>query len=92
MLLESGALAEAARSYEDARQSTDDPLLQERGLALVAELGEAAGEALAAAAATVQTAHREHLFRMVTALPPSAVSKPLLDQLGAGLEDPSEDG
>ncbi|MHC4391690.1 MAG: outer membrane protein assembly factor BamB family protein, partial [Planctomycetota bacterium] len=30
LLLESGALAEAARSYEDARQSTDDPLAQAR--------------------------------------------------------------
>lgn len=69
----------------------DDPLLQERGLALVAELGDAAGEALAAVVDKVEPARREHLFRMVTALPKAALSRPLLDQLVAGLEDPSED-
>ncbi len=69
----------------------DDPLLQERGLALVAALGDAAGEALAAVVDKVEPARREHLFRLVTALPGSALSRPLLDQLVAGLEDPSED-
>ncbi len=69
----------------------DDPLLQERGLALVAELGDAAGEALAAVVGKVEPARREHLFRMVTALPIAGLSRPLLDQVVNGLEDPSED-
>lgn len=69
----------------------DDPLLQERGLALVAELGDAAGEALAQAVVQVEPARREHLFRMVTALPASALSRSLLDQMVLALEDPSED-
>lgn len=69
----------------------DDPLLQERGLALVAELGDAAGAALAAIASQVETTGREHLFRMVTALPASALTKPLLDQLVASLDDPAEE-
>src|SRR5690606_20067954 len=69
----------------------DDPLLQERGLSLVAELGDAAGEALAKAVGQVEPARREHLFRMVTALPAAALSRSLLDQMVAALEDPSED-
>ncbi|MCX4245787.1 HEAT repeat domain-containing protein [Paraliomyxa miuraensis] len=69
----------------------DDPLLQERGLSLVAELGDAAGEALAKAVGQVEPARREHLFRMVTALPAAALSRALLDQMVAALEDPAEE-
>lgn len=84
-------LAGDADAVAPVLEVMDDPLLQERGLALVAELGAAAGEALARVASQVQSTRREHLFRMVTALPASALTKPLLEQLVAALDDPSED-
>ncbi|MCA9707382.1 MAG: HEAT repeat domain-containing protein, partial [Myxococcales bacterium] len=59
--------------------------------ALVTALGEAAGEALVAVIDRIEPAPREHLFRMVTALPGAALSEPLLEQLVAGLSDPTED-
>lgn len=69
----------------------DDPLLQERGLGLIAALGDAAGPALADAADHVEPGRREHLFRLVTALPAAALTRPLLDRLVAALQDPSEE-
>lgn len=84
-------LAGDAEAVAPVLMVMDDPLLQERGLALVAELGDAAGEALAQAVVQVEPARREHLFRMVTALPASALSRSLLDQMVLALEDPSED-
>ncbi len=69
----------------------DDPLLQERGLGLIVELGDIAGPVLADAANQVEPGRREHLFRLVTALPPAAITRPLLDRLVAALADPSED-
>lgn len=69
----------------------DDPRLQERALALVAELGDDAAPALAEASSSVEPERREHLFRLVSALPPAALSKPLLDQVVGALEDPSHD-
>lgn len=69
----------------------DDPLLQERGLALVTELGPDAGEALAAVVDRIEPARREHVFRMVTALPAAPLSPRLLGHLVSGLSDPAEE-
>lgn len=84
-------LAGDAEALGPVLEVMDDPLLQERGLALVTELGEAAGEALAAVVDTIEPARREHVFRMVTALPGATLSSRLLDHLVTGLSDPAEE-
>ena len=84
-------LAGDAEAILPVLEVMDDPLLHERALALVAELGAAAGPVLAQAAGDLHTSRREHLFRMITAMPSAAVTDPLLAQLVAALDDPAEE-
>jgi HEAT repeat protein len=69
----------------------DDPVAQERALALVRAFGPAANNVLMRAAERAVPAQREHLFRLVGAIPEGRVDPQLVEVLTGGLIDGSED-
>ncbi len=69
----------------------EDPVAQERALALVRAFGPAANAVLVRAAERAVPAQKEHLFRLVGAVPEGRVDPQLLEVLTAGLLDGSED-
>ncbi len=69
----------------------DDPVAADRALAMVVSFGAAANAVLRAAAERTGPSQREHLYRLVGALPVGLVERPLLELLAAGLRDTSEE-
>jgi HEAT repeat protein len=68
-----------------------DPLIAEQAMAMVATLGDAAASTLADAAERASGAQREHVLRLVGALPAGAGDPRLVAALTAGLQEPDED-
>ncbi len=66
----------------------DDPMVYERGLALVERLGAAANDALVAVLDSAEVPSREPLYRLIGALP--VLDPRLLNLLFEGLDDPIE--
>lgn len=69
----------------------DDPLIHEQALAMVTAMGETAAQALAQVAVQTGGSQREHVLRMIGALPRGNVDDGLLALLTAGLQDAGED-
>jgi HEAT repeat protein len=69
----------------------DDPLIHEQALAMVTAMGQTAATALAEVAVRSGGAQREHVLRMIGALPRGLVDEGLLALLTQGLQDASED-
>jgi HEAT repeat protein len=85
------AMAGDARAVATVLEVMDDPLIQEQAMAMVATLGDAAASALADAAERASGAQREHVLRLVGALPAGRVDPRLVTALMAGLHEPDED-
>ncbi|MFO0633845.1 MAG: HEAT repeat domain-containing protein [Nannocystaceae bacterium] len=85
------ALAGDVDSITTLLEVMDDPVAQDRGIAMVAAFGVAANAVLRAAAERVAPAQREHLYRLIGALPQGRVDPVLLECLTAGLRDDGED-
>jgi HEAT repeat protein len=69
----------------------DDPLIHEQALAMVAAMGETAAKALLQVAVQSGGSQREHVLRMIGALPRGLVDDSLLALLTAGLQDAGEE-
>ena len=69
----------------------DDPMIHEQALAMVTAMGDTAAKALAQVAVQSGGSQREHVLRMIGALPRGIVDDSLLGLLTQGLHDPSED-
>lgn len=85
------AMAADASAVASVLEVMDDPLLQERAIAMVSSLGPAASDALAQAADRAGGERREHFMRLVGALTPGRVDEQLLSLVTQGLQDPSEE-
>lgn len=85
------AMARDAEAVAVVLDVMDDPLVQEQALAMVAVLGDAAVTALSEAAERASGAQREHVLRLVGALPAGRVDARLVTALTAGLQEPDED-
>lgn len=85
------ALAGDVDSITTLLEVMDDPVAQDRGVAMVAAFGASANAVLRAAAERIVPSQREHLYRLIGALPLGRVDPLLLECLTAGLRDDGED-
>jgi HEAT repeat protein len=85
------AMAGDAGAVTPVLEVMDDPLVQEQAMAMVAALGDAAASTLADAAERASGGQREHVLRLVGALPAGHVESRLCAALTAGLQEPDED-
>jgi HEAT repeat protein len=85
------AMAGDARAVASVLEVMDDPLVQEQAMAMVARLGDAAASTLADAAERASGAQREHVLRLVGALPIGHADPRLVSSLTAGLQEPDEE-
>ena len=88
-----GGMARDVEAVPLVLEVMDDPLVQEHAMAMVASLGEVAAGALADAAERATGAQREHVLRLLGALPPGQgpVDARLVAALTDGLKEPDED-
>ncbi|MFV8756185.1 HEAT repeat domain-containing protein [Nannocystaceae bacterium ST9] len=82
-------LASDAEAVAAVLPQMDDPMVYERGLALVERLGAAANDALVGVLGSLEFASREALYRLIGALP-GEVDVRLINLLLEGLQDPVE--
>lgn len=85
------ALAGDVESIATLIDVIDDPVAQDRGVAMVAAFGASANAVLRSAAERVGPAQREHLYRLIGALPTGRVDPQLLECLTGGLLDAGEE-
>ena len=82
-------LARDAAAVAEVIPRMDDPLVYERGMALIERLGAAANEALVEVLEGLELGSREALYRLIGALP-GEVDGRLINLLLEGLDDPIE--
>lgn len=85
------ALAGDVESLATVLDVMDDPVAADRAVAMVTSFGAAANAVLRAAAERTAPSRREHLYRLIGALPVGRVDPALLELLAAGLRDASEE-
>jgi len=82
-------LASDAEAVAAVLPQMDDPMVYERGLALVERLGSKANDALVGVLGSLEFASREALYRLIGALP-GEVDVRLINLLLEGLDDPMD--